>query len=271
MQEPARPPPPLALPPQMQQQQQQHGGGSGMPPPYGMPPPGMMGGGPPPGLMGGGPPPGMMGGGPPPMGAGGGYFPPPGGMPMPMPAQPPAAQQALGMSSMGPAAAGGKRVGVVRQAAGQRWVDPTLLEWPENDYRIFVGNLGNEVRCAGCLAARMAEARQGADCCLRLLPLLLLLLLPLLLPGGSLPPRPPHPARSPQPPVCHFSPAGPQVSDAVLAAAFQRFPTFQKAKVVRYAHSGKTKGYGFVSFGDMAEGAKVVKEMQGKYVGEWGE
>jgi hypothetical protein len=58
------------------------------------------------------------------------------------------------------------------------------------------------------------------------------------------------------------------VSDAVLTAAFQRFPTFQKAKVVRYAHSGKTKGYGFVSFGDMAEGAKVVKEMQGKYVGE---
>ena len=59
-----------------------------------------------------------------------------------------------------------------------------------------------------------------------------------------------------------------QVSDAVLTAAFQRFPTFQKAKVVRYAATGKTKGYGFVSFGDMAEGAKVIKEMQGKYVGE---
>lgn len=43
------------------------------------------------------------------------------------------------------AAVGGKKVGVVRAAAGQRWVDTTLAEWPENDYRIFVGNLGNEV------------------------------------------------------------------------------------------------------------------------------
>ncbi|EFN50925.1 hypothetical protein CHLNCDRAFT_37645 [Chlorella variabilis] len=99
------------------------------------------------------------------------------------------------------AAVGGKKVGVVRAAAGQRWVDTTLAEWPENDYRIFVGNLGNEV------------------------------------------------------------------SDAVLTAAFQRFPTFQKAKVVRYAHNGKSKGYGFVSFGDTIEGAKVLREMQGKYVG----
>lgn len=99
------------------------------------------------------------------------------------------------------AASAGKRVGIVRAAAGERWVDPTLTEWPENDYRIFVGNLGNEV------------------------------------------------------------------SDAVLTAAFQRFPTFQKAKVVRYKHNGKSKGYGFASFGDITEGAKVLKEMQGKYVG----
>ena len=32
-----------------------------------------------------------------------------------------------------------------RKAAGQTWVDPTLEEWPENDYRIFCGDLGNEV------------------------------------------------------------------------------------------------------------------------------
>lgn len=38
-----------------------------------------------------------------------------------------------------------KNVGIVRQAAGEKWVDPTLIEWPENDYRIFVGNLGPEV------------------------------------------------------------------------------------------------------------------------------
>lgn len=25
------------------------------------------------------------------------------------------------------------------------WEDPTLEDWPENDFRLFVGNLGNEV------------------------------------------------------------------------------------------------------------------------------
>lgn len=130
-----------------------------------------------------------------------------------------------------------------------------------------------------------------------------------------------------------------QVTDAVLTAAFQRFPTFQKAKVrgrlpghslrccfrcsrrccpkheairlapptpapatrilphpplphlpslptpstvhhhqptttilpqvIRFSHNGKSKGYGFVSFGDQAQGAQVIKEMNGKYVGEW--
>ena len=32
-----------------------------------------------------------------------------------------------------------------RAAGGEKWWDPTLLEWPENDFRIFVGDLGNEV------------------------------------------------------------------------------------------------------------------------------
>lgn len=43
------------------------------------------------------------------------------------------------------AAAGSSKKVVVREAAGQRWVDPTLAEWPENDFRIFVGDLGHEV------------------------------------------------------------------------------------------------------------------------------
>ncbi|KAL9156144.1 hypothetical protein ABFS82_09G054000 [Erythranthe guttata] len=38
-----------------------------------------------------------------------------------------------------------KRKPIPRKAAGQTWVDPTLAEWPENDYRLFCGNLGNEV------------------------------------------------------------------------------------------------------------------------------
>lgn len=35
--------------------------------------------------------------------------------------------------------------GVLRKAAGKVWVDPQLAEWPENDFRIFVGNLGLDV------------------------------------------------------------------------------------------------------------------------------
>lgn len=38
---------------------------------------------------------------------------------------------------------------VFRKAAGgtglESWVDASLAEWPENDFRIFVGDLGNEV------------------------------------------------------------------------------------------------------------------------------
>ncbi|QHN82040.1 RNA-binding protein [Arachis hypogaea] len=32
-----------------------------------------------------------------------------------------------------------------RCAAGQTWEDPSLAEWPENDHRLFCGDLGNEV------------------------------------------------------------------------------------------------------------------------------
>jgi RNA recognition motif-containing protein len=32
----------------------------------------------------------------------------------------------------------------VRKAAGEVWVDETLNEWPENDFRLFVGDLGKE-------------------------------------------------------------------------------------------------------------------------------
>lgn len=33
----------------------------------------------------------------------------------------------------------------VRTIAGETWVDQSLEDWPDNDYRIFVGNLSNEV------------------------------------------------------------------------------------------------------------------------------
>lgn len=34
---------------------------------------------------------------------------------------------------------------VYRKAAGKSWEDTTLADWPENDFRIFVGDIGNEV------------------------------------------------------------------------------------------------------------------------------
>ncbi|TVT99336.1 hypothetical protein EJB05_55336 [Eragrostis curvula] len=90
---------------------------------------------------------------------------------------------------------------VPRRAAGQSWEDPTLTDWPENDYRLFCGDLGNEV------------------------------------------------------------------NDDVLSKAFSRFPSFNMARVVRDKRTGKTKGYGFVSFSNPTDLAAAIKEMNGKYVG----
>ncbi|KAL5659354.1 hypothetical protein ACJX0J_032517, partial [Zea mays] len=90
---------------------------------------------------------------------------------------------------------------IPRRAAGQSWEDPTLTEWPENDYRLFCGDLGNEV------------------------------------------------------------------NDDVLSKAFSRFPSFNMARVVRDKRTGKTKGYGFVSFSNPTDLAAAIKEMNGKYVG----
>uniref|UniRef100_A0A8V5G9Q0 RNA-binding protein 42 n=1 Tax=Melopsittacus undulatus TaxID=13146 RepID=A0A8V5G9Q0_MELUD len=58
-----------------------------------------------------------------------------------------------------------------------------------------------------------------------------------------------------------------QVNDEILARAFGRFPSFLKAKVIRDKRTGKTKGYGFVSFKDPADYVRAMREMNGKYVG----
>ncbi|KAB2049585.1 hypothetical protein ES319_A13G186800v1 [Gossypium barbadense] len=94
-----------------------------------------------------------------------------------------------------------KKKAIPRKAAGQSWEDPTLAEWPENDFRLFCGDLGNEV------------------------------------------------------------------NDDVLSKAFARFPSFNMARVVRDKRTGKTKGYGFVSFANPSDLAAALKEMNGKYVG----
>lgn len=61
-----------------------------------------------------------------------------------------------------------------------------------------------------------------------------------------------------------------QVSDIVLTAAFQGYTSFNKAKVVKNNWNKKSKGYGFASFQDPIEGARVLKEMQGAYIGAAG-
>ena len=90
---------------------------------------------------------------------------------------------------------------IYRKGAGVIWQDESLNEWPENDYRMFIGDLGNEV------------------------------------------------------------------NDQVLANAFIKYPSFAKAKVIRNKTTGKTKGYGFVSVTDVNDYIKIMREMNGKYVG----
>jgi len=88
-----------------------------------------------------------------------------------------------------------------RKAAMDSWEDPTLSDWDQDDHRIFVGDLGNEV------------------------------------------------------------------NDIVLFQAFSKFPSVQKAKVIRDKRSGKTRGFGFVSFSDPGDFAQALKEVNGKYIG----
>jgi len=89
----------------------------------------------------------------------------------------------------------------LRQAAGKTWVDKSMDDWQKDDFRIFVGDLGNEV------------------------------------------------------------------SDATLTAAFAKYSSFQRARVVRDKRNGKSKGYGFVSMMDASEYLLAMKEMDRKYVG----
>ena len=89
----------------------------------------------------------------------------------------------------------------LRQGGGQVWEDPTLAFWDENDYRIFVGDLGKEV------------------------------------------------------------------TDDMLSRAFSHYPSLQRTQIVRDKRSGRTKGYGFISFSDANDFVNALRDMQGKYVG----
>ncbi|KAL7717418.1 rrm-containing protein [Entamoeba marina] len=94
-----------------------------------------------------------------------------------------------------------KPTSIYREVSGKKWIDSTMSDWPDTDYRIFVGNLGKEV------------------------------------------------------------------SDETLRNVFSKYPSFQKAKVIKNVHTGKPKEYGFVSFSDPSDFARALREMNGKYIG----
>jgi hypothetical protein len=58
-----------------------------------------------------------------------------------------------------------------------------------------------------------------------------------------------------------------EVTDDSLFKAFSRYPSVQRARVIRDKRSSKSKGYGFVSFTDSDDYFQAAKEMQGKYIG----
>lgn len=87
----------------------------------------------------------------------------------------------------------------MRTAGGQVWEDSSLGDWEEDDFRIFCGDLGNDV------------------------------------------------------------------NDELLTRTFNKFPSFIKAKVIRDKRTGKSKGFGFISFKEPQDFIRAMKEMDGMY------
>eukprot|EP00047_Mylnosiga_fluctuans_P003673 m.230319 g.230319 ORF g.230319 m.230319 type:complete len:242 (-) comp12044_c0_seq1:110-835(-) len=88
-----------------------------------------------------------------------------------------------------------------RAAAGEVWLDKSMDDWDPNDFRLFCGDLGNEV------------------------------------------------------------------GDEMLGRAFSKYPSMQKSRVIRDKKTGKSKGFGFVSFRNPDDFLLAMREMNGKYIG----
>ena len=58
-----------------------------------------------------------------------------------------------------------------------------------------------------------------------------------------------------------------EVTDDSLLKAFAKYPSVQKARVIREKRTTKSRGYGFVSFSSGDEYFQAAKDMQGKYIG----
>lgn len=87
----------------------------------------------------------------------------------------------------------------LRIAGGSSWEDNSLADWPEDDFRIFCGDLGNDV------------------------------------------------------------------NDELLTRTFSKYGSFQRSKVIRDKRTGKSKGYGFISFKEPQDFIRAMKEMDGKF------
>ena len=58
----------------------------------------------------------------------------------------------------------------------------------------------------------------------------------------------------------------PDVTDTLLQELFvERYPSVKSAKVVIDSNTGRSKGYGFVRFGDESERSRALTEMNGAY------
>lgn len=110
-----------------------------------------------------------------------------------------AAKASSALQSYGKEKTNKKDKKTVRVAGGQTWEDNSLADWPDDDFRIFCGDLGNDV------------------------------------------------------------------NDELLTRTFNKYPSFQRAKVIRDKRTSKSKGYGFVSFKDPQDFIKAMKEMDGKF------
>ncbi|KAJ2246310.1 hypothetical protein GGH97_002519 [Coemansia sp. RSA 475] len=60
---------------------------------------------------------------------------------------------------------------------------------------------------------------------------------------------------------------GPEVTDEVLQQSFGKFRSLQRVQVICEKATGKSRGYGFLSFGDADDFFAAWKEFNGKYVG----
>jgi hypothetical protein len=88
----------------------------------------------------------------------------------------------------------------MRTAGGEVWIDNSLADWDENDFRLFVGDLGNEV------------------------------------------------------------------NDSLLTKSFSQYRSLLRTHVVKDKKTGRSKGYGFVSFGNSDDFVKAMREMNGNLI-----